>query len=955
VAWDASINAWSGDGCVLTNQKVADGTLECKCDHLSDYAAEFASIGTNFLETAAYFDDITFQDLVAALPALLLLASLVVVFATLVIITYKRMEKKFRREAEEGILNPDSAGIFQAALQEENIAKYLVQQAVNFAHQEAALGNFLMEYDEVVGSLQTGDAQIGRRHMLLKQVCENANNGHGLIPIKFGKFLRTRNADIGNALGSEQSNNLNSALSNTNSNTLNDILYQHSTVPPIGITVPAGCKGRFESVALESQDPVAFGDLGAVLGLPPTSPSLLVPPPLQKAGSGMPRMDSPDYHSNVVHASKTGLRETDLHVLFGLIGDSQDGLVSGRELYQFVRMMNPRFTVHEVDAILDLLIYSPLVFVDGQISREEFVHFFMIITSILTDERYDANLRYWTRIKTFQDRMKHVSEHEEIKDILKKQANKWERAHQLDGHGMVSIEGKYPPPLFEPVRDSAADRDDFLVDEVLIAKQLVDYKKSQLDKVRDFSSNFIQGIKINHPIVTLFTEFTEMHRHQQIMVLFVDICSGFFVEALLFDFEAGGKRGELTADEVATSAVLDGDINTDMGAQLEAYAVFGILGGIAGSIFSVVVVTLFMTAMRKEKKMGRFDALAKQTLTTKNLSDKMSVEELQYELSTAVARQRLGIRHYAYYNSLRLRQQRTPIPKDFVFGIFEMNIAEIELLLESAKRRRQEADEDHVDHIMNLSSSRGLKAFWERRAMWKVINKKHEGEELAFHLEKLSLFERQLYIQNCKACEEMGSMRGYFFWGWIVDDDEKFEVITVTQTGRIRYLVAAWTISIVWSTWCIMYTLTFLFRADNVDPVTEKQLLDPVDWIKAFVLGSFFDFIIFTPFFIFWRVTIIPVIIVWFLGGKVSAHFHNQSPDEILAIGQHEYYNSKEPEKKRKTEEKFSVTLSSRRKSYGANLTGQLQHQHSTVLCNTAQTSLGNSNTALTSLKYSTV
>jgi Ca2+-binding EF-hand superfamily protein len=868
VAWDAAIDAWSGNGCVLANQK-ADGTLECECEHLSDYAAEFAFIGTNFLETAAYFDDITFQDLIAALPALLLLTCLVVVFATLVIISLMHMRSKRRREAETELLNPNSAGIFQAVLQEENIAKYLVRQAVHFAHQEAALDNFLMGYDEVVGSLQTRDASVERRHMLLKQVCKNSNNGNGLTPIVFGKFLSTRKADISDKLGVEQSNNLNSALSNTNDSTLNGMQLMDSSG---GFVVP-----------------------------------------------------TPDYNSDVVHTSGE-IRETDLRALFALIDDSQDGLVSGRELYQFVRMMNPHFNVHEVDEILDLMIYGGDEDHNGQISCEEFVHFFMTITSTLTDERFDANLRYWAKIKRFQDEMKLVSEHEDIKDILENQAKKWERAHHLDEHGMVSHEGKDPPPLFEPVRDAAADRDDFLVDEVLIAKQLVEYKISQLDKLRDFSSNFFEGMKSNHPVVTLFTEFTEMHRHQQIMVLWVGMCSEFFIEALLFDFEAGGKRGDLSADEFAANAALDEGINTDWRAQLEAYAVFGILGGIAGSIFSVVVVTLFLTAMRKEKQVRRFEELAKHTITkTEDLSDKVPVEELQYELSMAVSRQRLGIRHYEYYKSLRLRQKRIPIPKDFILGILEMNIAEIKVLLESAKMRRQEADWDHVDHVMRITGSRGLKAFWKRRAMWKDIDKKHEWEELEFHLEKVSLFERQLYIQNLRAYEEMGIMRGYMFWSWMVDDDEKFEVIADTEKGRTRNLVAAWTMSILWSMWCIMYTLAFLFRADDVDPITEEQLLDPVDFMKAFGVGVLFDFFVFTPFSIFWRVVIIPGIIVWFLGGKVSAHFHNQSPDQILGIDQHNFADSQGPEEKRKTERRFSVTafqntLLSGRESYDAHL-----------------------------------
>jgi hypothetical protein len=871
VEWDASVDAWSSYGCVLTNQK-ADGTLECECDHLSDYAAEFRSIGTNFLETAAYFDDVTFQDLIAALPALLLLACLTIVFGTLMIMSFKHMKAKLRRAAETELLNPDSAGLFQAALQEENIAKYLVRQAVDFAHQEAALDNFLMEYDEVVGSLQTKDAQAERRHMLLKQVYEKANNGNGLTPVRFGSFLHTIKTDIDNQLGFEQSNNLNSALSDMN----ND-----NTISGKPRTELSG--GR----------------------LPPT----------------------PDYHSDVVHSSGE-IREGDLRALFALIDESNDGLVSGRELYQFIRMMNPHFNVHEVDAILDLMIYSGDENHDGQISCEEFVHFFMRITSILTDDRFDANLRYWSKIKKFQDEIKHVSEHEDIKDILEKQARKWERTHTLDEpeHTTVSHEGEFPPPLFEPARDTAADRDDFLVDEVLIAKQLVDHKISQLDKVRNFSKNFSRGMKVNHPIVTLFTEFTEMHRHQQIMVLWVDMCSAFFVEALLFDFESGGKRGELSADEVATTAALSENINTDWRAQLEAYAVFGVLGGIVGSIFSIVVIALFMTAMRKERQVERFDELAKHTLTkTEDLSDKMPVEELQYELFTAVSRRRLGIRHYEYYESLRLRQKRTPIPKDFIFGILEMNIAEIEVLLESAKRRRMEADQEHVDHIMNVSGSRGLKAFWKRHTMWKAIEKKHEWEELEFHLQKVSLFKRQLYIQNLQAYKKMGVVRGYMFWSWIVDDDEKFEVITDTQKGRARYLIAAWTISVLWSAWCLMYTLTFLFRADNVDPITEEQKLDPVDWMKSFGVGVVFDFVVFTPFSIFWRVAIIPVIIVWFLEGKVSAHFHNQSPEEILGIGQHDFYEPKGPEEKRRTERKFSViafqnTLMSGRESYDTHL-----------------------------------
>jgi len=74
-----------------------------------------------------------------------------------------------------------------------------------------------------------------------------------------------------------------------------------------------------------------------------------------------------------------------------------------------------------------------------------------------------------------------------------------------------------------------------------------------------------------------------------------------------------------------------------------------------------------------------------------------------------------------------------------------------------------------------------------------------------------------------------------------------------------------------------MFTLTWLFRADNVDPETGEQLLDPIDWMKSFGVSSIFDFVVFTPITIFWRIAIVPVIVVWLLEGSISAHFQNSS------------------------------------------------------------------------------
>lgn len=139
---------------------------------------------------------------------------------------------------------------------------------------------------------------------------------------------------------------------------------------------------------------------------------------------------------------------------------------------------------------------------------------------------------------------------------------------------------------------------------------------------------------------------------------------------------------------------------------------------------------------------------------------------------------------------------------------------------------------------------------------------------------QLSSFEQQLIFQNLDTYYSLNIVSRYMYWNVIVEEDEKFEMVQDTVYGAKRYAMIAWVFSFIWCAWCLAYVLVFLFSADtHLDPETGEQLLNAEDFMIAFAVGLFFDFVICTPIIIFIHTVILPIFVVWILGGQVSASF----------------------------------------------------------------------------------
>jgi Ca2+-binding EF-hand superfamily protein len=750
--WDHSIDDWSNEGCELMDQ--VNGSLNCKCNHLTDYAAQFATIGANFLSTISFLSEISLADLLAALPALIFFGTICGTFTYAMIRSYKTYKQVEKEKILEELKDPATAVLFQLALQEENVARFLVGKATN----------------------------------------SRKKNKHGKVAL---------------------------------------VTYEE----------------MFMAFCLSD-------------------------------------------------GTRSETKAEKIRILFNAIDIDGDRELSTTELFKFFRFANPGLTKEDVTNMTGLVKFTKNAAGVGVISCDEFIRFFSVITSNLDDERFEANLQFWLEVKETEKQIKKsvgLSEH--APDVLGKEAVGWAQAQN---YALRDNTSRLPPPMFEPWREKDTEVDTKELDDMLVAKALVEHNTQQLKGFKDVRGNFWKEMCINHPIVNLFSDFTELHRHQQIMVLFLDVMAALFVEAVLFDsvppeteedFEesaeaskpgapaGGGRKKKLNAAAIF--------------ADLESTIVFGIIGGVASSFFSIVAVSLFMNAMNKETQMQTFDEQAKRVITRlEDLSVATSVPKLRHESCIAKARVRVATRDYIVYEEQEREQNREPLPKSLLLGMLHVTLKEVDTLLKGAQKR--EAQEDKVElrnRFLEEVCQPGVKALVKKRFLAHFVKKRikkdiaseREEEAFQFHLTQIDAMDRELHLQNMNKYKNMGRIKGYVFWKYIMNHDEQIEIVSDAVAGRTKYLVMAWSLSIIWTMWCLLYVLTWLMKLNSPGMDEEGNPLpatiDPLDWVKAFFISSVFDFILLTPISIMVTVVLFPMWIVWATKSQVSASYGGDLKD----------------------------------------------------------------------------
>jgi len=811
VFWDNSIQGWSDEGCLLVDQVGVN--LICKCNHLTDYVAQFSDVGHNILATVDYFNEITVQDLADAFPALICLGMICMCFVFGMVHACHVHSREMALKEHKEFMNPNTTVLFQSALQEENVARYLIRKTalIDVHSQETLL-----------------------THKELHAALQNRNPGPSCWVDESGV------ATSDSSEREEGIRDLFKVLSSTENRCLLRVLSNPSLLSML-------------SAATEVSNESASDGGTTILSDVIISDSVLSDIVVTACMDDDDEVVSPSVESPRATFESSRARE------------NEEIFLSATDMFQFIRIMNPRFSVKQVTELLALFTFTKTDDHEiGLISEDEFLSFFKKCTAGLKIGRFRQNLEFWMQVKDVAVKMKELAgKNTRMSDVLDKQAMRWYRTEQkLDIRSPTTA-----PPMFEPERDTEKVAD--TEDDVLVAKALVDRGLEQIAGTRDVKNNFVMGLKKNHPILNLFTAHTDLERHQQIMVLFVDMLSALFVEAILFDFASGGARGGIGAVDSATNAAT-GSQMSGIDAQIEAYIVFGIMGGVVASIVSSIVISLFGTAQRKASQRERFEDLARRAATmVDDLSVSTPVPRLRYEVFTAHSRLSLARRHYTEYALWERKYKRTPLPREVLLGIFELGAEDVENLLKEAVQAQAAEDENLVNTATEAATRERVPLWLARRTMRAHLDREHQQEDFFYHLDQLPDFERHLFLQNVESYQKMGPIQGYVFWNIIMDDEDKFSVIQEHFRGKAVYLTTAWAVSVLWCVWCLFFVSTWLFQADNSEDVG----FEPKDWVKAFGVSSCFEFLVFTPIIILVRIVLVPLIFVACWQPNVSASY----------------------------------------------------------------------------------
>jgi len=141
--------------------------------------------------------------------------------------------------------------------------------------------------------------------------------------------------------------------------------------------------------------------------------------------------------------------------LFEALDDDSSKELDFEELFQFVGMMNPRFTNKEVHSILEVIVDSLDRDNDGSVSEMEFVDFIKRTTAQMNDQRFNENIMFWTNLRQKKAKMDQIIAESGISPLvtLEHQAKKWwlERSSHSDQY--VHHASGIPPPLYKPEID----------------------------------------------------------------------------------------------------------------------------------------------------------------------------------------------------------------------------------------------------------------------------------------------------------------------------------------------------------------------------------------------------------------------------------------------------------------------------------------------------------------------
>lgn len=116
----------------------------------ADYAAQFRAIGSNFVQTVLYIDDISLQDVLAALPAVIYMGVLLSLLTVTIVRAYWTHWRQARKVILQESLNMRTSILFQKLVQPKSIMKYFMRETV-LEQGETEL--MLIEFDELMRSL----------------------------------------------------------------------------------------------------------------------------------------------------------------------------------------------------------------------------------------------------------------------------------------------------------------------------------------------------------------------------------------------------------------------------------------------------------------------------------------------------------------------------------------------------------------------------------------------------------------------------------------------------------------------------------------------------------------------------------------------------------------------------------------------------------------------------------
>jgi hypothetical protein len=226
------------------------------------------------------------------------------------------------------------------------------------------------------------------------------------------------------------------------------------------------------------------------------------------------------------------------------------------------------------------------------------------------------------------------------------------------------------------------------------------------------------------------------------------------------------------------------------------------------------------------------------------------------------------------------------LPKVLLLGILQEHKEAVGKIVKGARKRQRKVDKQEAKRRFKSETDqpgflalvkKNFLAYFVRKRIKQEIESERDAEAFEFHLSQIDGMDQARHSQNIKKHEQMGAIKGFVYFHYIMDHDEQIEIISDATNGRKRYIIAAWFVSIVWTAWCNFYVLLWLMRLndpgmdENGNPLPAS--VAPLDWVWAFCIGSVMDFVILTPGNIMLSVVLLPFFIVWASKAQTSASY----------------------------------------------------------------------------------